>query len=448
VVDFTIDTQFTPGKLPEKTWILDVRLVDVKTAAIVTTITSNRPSLLPTSTARDAGQRLFEAIREAFPPIGYIIQINGKEATIDLGSEAGLKEGDPLEIVQEGEQIIHPVTGQVLSGPMKVVGELKVASVTPQMSTCKVKKVQGDLKVGSLVRFQGKSSKIIDWINKLPLLNRIIKDKKKDVKDLKENKGMIRRGAAFFLWILCLSGPAGAASFCDPGLPADTKSPLSYQMRGDRCEGLYAQQVSSVSVEVRSLIASFGPFDPATDKELVLSWTEPPGAQGTVRLRVFSFKTGHLLPNGYSRGRRQGLLSLALRCSGLARPAQQDLGLVAWMDLSRPEGATPHGPPAAPRRKQQSERRLRGLSFPFGPSQRGPFDHQPARCSRPSVAVLRKDEELGFGHYPSHVPTVLSTKKLGPAGFYRLAVTAVPKSAFPWSRTSICITPETEGDPL
>jgi hypothetical protein len=189
VVDFTIDTQFTPGRLPEKTWIIDVRLVDVKTAAIVTTLTSNRPSLLPTSTARDAGQRLFEAIREAFPPIGYIIQINGKEATIDLGSEAGLKEGDPLEIVQEGEQIIHPVTGQVLSGPMKVVGELKVASLTPQMSTCKVKKAQGDLKVGSLVRFQGKSSKIIDMINKLPLLNRIIKDKKKDVKDLKENKG-------------------------------------------------------------------------------------------------------------------------------------------------------------------------------------------------------------------------------------------------------------------
>lgn len=189
VVDFTVETKFVPGQMPEKTWVIDVRLVEVKTAGILMTLTSNRPSLLPPSNPRAAGQLLFAGIREAFPPIGYIIQINGKEVTIDLGSEAGLKEGDPLEIVQEGEQIIHPVTGQVIASPMKVVGELKVASVSPQLSTCKVKKAQGELHPGNMVRFQGKSSKILDALDKIPLLNRFIKDKKKDVKDLKENKG-------------------------------------------------------------------------------------------------------------------------------------------------------------------------------------------------------------------------------------------------------------------
>lgn len=233
---------------------------------------------------------------------------------------------------------------------------------------------------------------------------------------------------ALVLGILCLSGPAGAASFCDPGLPADTKSPLSYQMRGDRCEGLYAQQVSSVSVEVRSLVASFGPFDPARDKELVLSWTEPPGAQGAVRLRVFSFKTGTYYRMDTAVAAGKGAYhwpSDVLSSLGLHR---QDLGLIAWMDLSGPEGAihTVHLPLRA-----GSSGAKDGYEVSLFPSAR--LNEVRLTVSRldaqgRSVAVLRKDEELGFGYYPSHTPTVLSTKKLGPAGFYRLAVTAVPKS--------------------
>jgi hypothetical protein len=44
------------------------------------------------------------------------------------------------------------------------------------------------------------------------------------------------------------------------------------------------------------------------------------------------------------------------------------------------------------------------------------------------IATLRKDEELGYVYYPSAAPTIFSTGKLGPMGFYRLTITAIPKS--------------------
>jgi hypothetical protein len=183
IVDFTVDTKQKPGEQPEITWIIDVRMVDVKTSAIVTTITSERPSLLPASTTREAGKLLFESIREAFPPMGFVVQINGKEVIVDLGSDTGLKKGDPLEVVQEGEQIIHPVTGAILDSPMKVIGELKVASASPQLSTCKIKKMQGELRLGSKVRLQAKSTVIYEWLQKIPVIKNQIKKKEKEIKE-------------------------------------------------------------------------------------------------------------------------------------------------------------------------------------------------------------------------------------------------------------------------
>jgi hypothetical protein len=146
-----------------------VRLIEVKTAKILTTISSNRPGLLiPPANAREAGKLLFKSVRDAFPPFGYVIKVNGKEAIVDLGSEAGLKDGDVLEVVQEGEQLIHPVTGQVLPSPLKVVGELKVVSADLQMSTCKRKSGKAEFKLADRVRLKDSKSMVPDWLLKVP----------------------------------------------------------------------------------------------------------------------------------------------------------------------------------------------------------------------------------------------------------------------------------------
>ncbi|HEX5717283.1 MAG TPA: CsgG/HfaB family protein [Thermoanaerobaculia bacterium] len=183
VVGYTVETSKSSEGKPVTKCIIDVRLVDVKTASILATVTSDRPDLallLPSSTPREAEKLLYKSIRDAFPPLGYVVSVSGKDIIIDLGTEAGLKNGDTLEIVQEGEQIIHPVTGKVLSAPMKVIGELKVVTTAPQVSTCKLKS-KGMPPIASLVRLKGSRSLILDWGSRIPFIKNNVENKKKEV---------------------------------------------------------------------------------------------------------------------------------------------------------------------------------------------------------------------------------------------------------------------------
>jgi hypothetical protein len=186
VVGYTVDTSKSPKGEPRTKCIIDVRLIDVKSASILATVTSDdpdRPSslLLPSSTPREAGELLYQSIREAFPPLGYVVSVDGKEAVVDLGSEAGLKDGDTLEVVAEGEQIIHPVTGKVLSAPMKVIGELKVVTASPQISTCKIKS-KGEVRPANLVRLKGTKSIFTKWITRIPFIKKNAKEKEEEIR--------------------------------------------------------------------------------------------------------------------------------------------------------------------------------------------------------------------------------------------------------------------------
>lgn len=227
-----------------------------------------------------------------------------------------------------------------------------------------------------------------------------------------------------------LAGPARPENLCDPGLKEETKSPLSYQMRGDRCEGIYAQQVSSISLEFRSLVAAFS-FDPAKDAELALAWTPPPGISGNVRLRAFSFK-----PLAYYRMDTavpavRGAYRWPTDILASQKLGRNDLGLIAWIDLPGPGGTTRaiHLPLRAG--SATAKATDAGYEISLVPSVR--LKEVRLTVSRLDAEgrvmdILRRDEELGIGYYPSNMPTVFSTGRLGPAGFYRIETTAIPKS--------------------
>lgn len=184
VVSYTVETtQDSKGK-PVKSWIIDVRLLDVRTTQIVTTITSNRPNLLTPLTPREAGERLLNSIREAFPPLGYIIEIKDKKIFINLGSDAGLKKGDSLEIVAQGEQIIDPVTGKIYAPPLEVVGKLSVVETSPQTSICKLKSAKEKERVtlSTLVRLQATDSRIVKWLLMVPRIKKELEEKREALK--------------------------------------------------------------------------------------------------------------------------------------------------------------------------------------------------------------------------------------------------------------------------
>jgi hypothetical protein len=183
IVGYTVEPSPRSQGKYAPTWIIDVRLVDVKTVLLLTTVTSNRPSLLsPVSTTpREAGRLLYQSIREAFPPLGYVVHVNDREVIIDLGSGAGLREGDVLEVLQEGKQFIHPVTGKLLTAPMEVIGKLKVLTTSPQSSACKIKAAKGAIRDANLVRLKGNSSLIVKWLSAVHLLKKDVKDKNSEL---------------------------------------------------------------------------------------------------------------------------------------------------------------------------------------------------------------------------------------------------------------------------
>jgi hypothetical protein len=231
------------------------------------------------------------------------------------------------------------------------------------------------------------------------------------------------------LALLLPAAVAAADSLCDPSLPQDSKSPVAYHLRGDRCEGIYAQQVSAISVEVRSLVAGFGAFDPARNEKLELAWTAPPGNTADVRLRAFSFKprTYYRMDTAVPAARSAYQWPTDVLAS--VELGQADLGLIAWIDLPGPGGSA--RPVYLPLRAGAGAvKRNDGYEASLIPSVR--LTEVRLKVSRlddkGNVKDTLQDKELGIGYYPAGTATVFSTGKLGPEGFYRLVITAIPKS--------------------
>jgi hypothetical protein len=140
--------------------------------------------------------------------------------------------------------------------------------------------------------------------------------------------------AASGLLALALTGGAEAGDPCDPALVARgaDRRPLSYAARGDRCEGLYAQDVAAGSVlTVVSFTARFEDFVPGPDGHLQVAW--PAGLPGEVQIRAQGRR-----PRLYYRMdtvRPPGPPTYAWRTNVLSdlRLRRDDIGVIAWARL-------------------------------------------------------------------------------------------------------------------
>lgn len=231
--------------------------------------------------------------------------------------------------------------------------------------------------------------------------------------------------------LVAFSLPAGAESFCDPSLMKKMDHPTAYKERKGRCEGVYAQQVSTVSLDIRSLVSGFGSFDPNRDLELPLAWTAPPGQERNVRLRAFSFhpKVHYRMDTAVPAAR--GSYPWPTDVLASQDLAVEDLGIIGWIELPGPGGTARevYLPLRAAGAAQEE-----GYEIAIFPSQSLESVH--VTLSRLDAdggvaAVLRRNEELGEGYYPSKKPTWFSTGKLGPAGFYRIEIAVTPESGAP-----------------
>jgi hypothetical protein len=88
-----------------------------------------------------------------------------------------------------------------------------------------------------------------------------------------------------FIFASWLSLPVYAQdSLCDAFLSAPKNHPYGYIRRGDRCEGIYIQEVSSTTLLVASLTEFFEDYDLTSGKDLLVEWKAPGSTE--VRLRA------------------------------------------------------------------------------------------------------------------------------------------------------------------
>jgi hypothetical protein len=89
---------------------------------------------------------------DASGTVGKIAKADGPTLYFNVGSEAGIKEGDEFDVYRVGEQIKDPDTGEVLGTNETKVGRVKVMAVRgPRLSTG-VAVGQGAFRAGDALR--------------------------------------------------------------------------------------------------------------------------------------------------------------------------------------------------------------------------------------------------------------------------------------------------------
>lgn len=115
-----------------------------------------RTTLIPEA-IRIAANRLWVPIQKAFPLSGIIIKKEKKGHKyliyVDFGTNWGIKSGRRLYFYKQGEKIIHPVTGKILSsGKGELLVKDSAYKVFDEYCTAKVKKKEfKKLKIGMIV---------------------------------------------------------------------------------------------------------------------------------------------------------------------------------------------------------------------------------------------------------------------------------------------------------
>jgi hypothetical protein len=123
---------------------------------------------------------------------------------------------------------------------------------------------------------------------------------------------------------------SGSIHTCDPYLQVSANNPFAYRLRGDRCEGLYVQQVANTPL----FIASFGQINidktPASNGNLTVEWSAR--APGSIKLRAYGLKPkvyyrmDSLRPKGSQSYRWPADVLTALEIG------KDDIGIVAWTE--------------------------------------------------------------------------------------------------------------------
>jgi hypothetical protein len=217
------------------------------------------------------------------------------------------------------------------------------------------------------------------------------------------------------------------AEMCDPSLLAPTTSPYGYRLRGDRCEGLYVQEVAGTPILIASWTASFQDYDLHSNQPLVIEWEAPSGidsiqlrAQG-LRRRLY-YRMDTVRPSG-SASFKWPVDLLA----GIGIP-KRDVGIVgitrvpvarAQRDVYLPLHISQGG-------KTAGSSAYRLILVPG--VELGEVYISLIFVTGNGDKILKDAEAVGYGYYPAERSLEILISDLPASGFYHLEVGASVRS--------------------
>lgn len=223
----------------------------------------------------------------------------------------------------------------------------------------------------------------------------------------------------------------GGAPLCDAGLGGNQDSAIAYQLRGDRCEGIYKLEVNSTQLRLSSVVESFEPFDASKPEDLTVQWSAPADLEAAdVRLRAESLRPRTFYRMDTVVPGSQGAFSWKLDIVDRLGYSREDLGVLGW--IRNPETDDDD------RRQIYLPLRIRqGAATPrtgtyevaFIPEVRLEevyFAVTPVNAKGEGLGPRLYDtQELGYGYYPSKTPTSFEITGFTQSGFYEVEIKAV-----------------------
>jgi hypothetical protein len=213
---------------------------------------------------------------------------------------------------------------------------------------------------------------------------------------------------------MCAAGP------CDPGLIQDKSNPYGYRLRGDRCEGIYIQEVSGAPLTVTSWTESFEEYNPSSGAALLVEWEAPSGklvhlrAQSMRRRLYFRMDAS---PGGASFSWPPDLLAainipraeLGITGSCQGSVSGQEREILLPVRIGQKE-------------KPKSSNAYRLVVIP-GVELKEMFVTLAAADGK-NPATLKNGEPLRYGYYPAERPVEIPVSGLPKPGIYHLQIGA------------------------
>ena len=219
----------------------------------------------------------------------------------------------------------------------------------------------------------------------------------------------------------------GQSAPCDPQLLQPAGNPYGYRQLGDRCEGIYIQEVSGAPLLIASWTASFPDYDLHSKQPLTIEWEAFRGA-GVVRLRSQGLR--RRLYYRMDTIRSSGSKSFAWPSDLLAalNISKKDVGIVG-ITRGLAEGAERdiYLPLHIGQGRKPARRGNYQLVLLPGAELKEVFISL-AALNGSERSLLKDGEAVGYSYYPAERPIEIPISGALARGLYHLEVGATLKS--------------------